>query len=562
MPMRTQRMYFSGPAALAVMTGLCLLFVCLCSGSPARAAHSSWLIQEDAFVRSAHAELDCVQCHESIGADDHPSAEALFQEKSTAFSLESCLGCHPDVEEELAAGTHAGKPVPPDADMKDCVSCHDPHTVGFAAGQPETERPAAELSEESRQCLSCHAGKNVTDTATPKLCLTCHEQGTAVTHTSLSCLSCHTTAASFPHTDMPDVNCLSCHVRHTESSIHDAHTRLSCTSCHSAGVQPVAKAGQVNAVTVSQESVHTLHLPAGTASCVRCHDASARPGGAVLAAESILPPKGVLCAGCHAATLTVPDTPSQIGLGVFVLGFAGLAILWLSAGRGACAAAGPAAPAAQGAHTESACRRIATLCADIFLQARLWRENRLRWFIHALIFFPFVIRAGWGLAASLGAWLAPASSWPWHLLAKDWPATALVNDICGLLLLAGLVLAMWQQAVRQRTLPANAPKAEWSVLILLTVLTLTGFVLEGARIALDMLALQAADTGWAFAGMLFAKFFLPLGAERLAGMYGSLWTVHAAVTALTVACIPFTRLRHIVTTPLFLLVQALRGHRG
>lgn len=485
--------------------------------------------------------------------------DALFLDKSAAFSLEVCLACHAEVEEELAEGTHAGKPVPAGADMQQCVSCHDPHTAGTAA-----DRPASALSDESRQCLSCHAVNAVMKTASPALCLTCHDMGSNVTHSTLSCLSCHVTAASFPHTDMEKVDCLNCHVRHTESSIHDAHTRLSCISCHSAGVQPVAARGRVDAVTVSAESVHNFTLEEGTASCVRCHDASARPGGAVLAADSILPPKGVLCAGCHAATLTVPDTPSQFGLGIFLLGAAGLVILWC-AGLASLRSTGSSTAAPHAAHAAQPCgwgRRIAGLCADIFLQARLWRESRLRWLIHALIFFPFVIRAGWGLAASLGAWLAPDATWPWHLLAKDWPATALVNDICGLMLLTGLGLAMWQQAVRQRTLPANAPRAEWCVLILLTVLTLTGFILEGARIALDMLALQAADTGWAVAGMLFAQLFLPLGAERLAGIYANLWTVHALATALTVACIPFTRLRHIFTTPLFLLVQAIRGRHG
>lgn len=555
--MRKQRTQIFGQASMAAVTVLCLLLCCLAKAAPARAG-TSWLIDEAGFARSAHADLGCAACHEGIDMDEHPAMDGVFKEKATAYSLETCLSCHADVEEERAQGMHAGKPIPAGADMENCVSCHNPHVSGSSG-----EREAVELSEETLACLSCHAKGAVVGKTSPALCLSCHEMGEA-THKTVSCLSCHVNAAAYPHS-MDEVNCLSCHVRHTESQIHDAHTRVSCQSCHSAGVNPVADRGKVGFAVVNADLVHKLDLPAGTESCARCHTSETPAGTTKIAADSVLPPKGVLCAACHAATLTLPDTPSRIGFGVLVLGLAGLVILWFSsAGLGSSAA--KASGDAQAGHAGHEQRvSWASVLADIFLQARLWRESKLRWLTHALIFFPFVIRAGLGLAASLGAWLAPGSEWPWQLLAKDWPAVALVNDVCGVLLLAGIVLAMVRHASEarkpERAAIAHMPKSDWLVLILLLVLTLSGFVLEGARIALDILALGATDTGLAPAGMLLAQFFLPLGADSLAALYGKLWYVHAIATAAIVACIPFTRLRHIFTAPFFILVQALQSRR-
>ena len=566
--MRTQRHIFSDPACLAVLTGLFLVLACLSLSAPVQAQAqdqtraTSWLIDEERFARSAHADLGCPVCHEAMTTEEHPLPDGVFKEGPTPFDPTTCFSCHGDVEEELAQGLHAGKPVPAGASMDRCAACHDPHGPDKAAGKG-AEAQARELGEDSLTCLSCHGTKAATTSVQPRLCLACHETGSTPTHQTTACLTCHTDAAAYPHTPQEKVNCLSCHVRHTERVIHDAHAKVSCTSCHSAGMQPVAANGQVIATAVNADLVHTFDLPAGTASCVRCH--TEEPKGAVLAASSVLPPKSVLCAACHAATFTVKDTPSQAGLGVFLLGFAGLALIWLWTVRPFAAGSArhsdstdSAAATTQAQHGPRGLKLVAQVLGDIVLQARLWRENRLRWVIHALIFFPFVVRAGYGLIASLGAWLAPKAAWPWLMLDKDWPLTALVNDTFGLLLLAGLVLALWQEYHRSRApRPANAPKPEWLVLILLLALTLTGFVLEGARIALDMLAL-GSDAGSSFAGALLAQLFLPLGAESLASLYGTLWYLHVIVTAVTVACIPFTRLRHVVTAPIFLIVQALQ----
>ena len=511
---------------------------------------------------------NCVTCHNPhyvLG----PDARAKGLRPASDMS-NSCSVCH-------KAQTGLPKPA---ADVAACLSCH-----GLKTGRAMAAAPATFSKGKQPQgpvmCLACHgpdASAAAPGTAAPRISA---EGLKSMTHGDMNCLTCHKDAARYPHNRQERVNCLTCHTRHDEKTIHDAHSNVSCGACHLSGVTPVLKNGMVDfAVNAGPLNVHSMTLASGTASCVRCHSAAPAGGmaggngdggsangfagnGKVGAANAILPPKSVLCMGCHAATFSVQDTPSQIGLGIFALAFAGLGLFWLSCAnlgdgspqKGHAAAAGQShgCPAPRH-HAASECR-WAALCCDVFLQRRLYRESPMRWAVHALIFFPFLFRFVWGLLGLSGSLLSPASQWPWLLLDKNWGFGAMLFDISGLALLLGLLLAaaLWR---REKSLAANTPRHDWAALYLLLGITLTGFVLEGMRIAL---AGMPEGSGYAFAGYALAQAFAPLGQAGLARIYGWGWYAHAALTALTVAYIPFSQLRHMVTAPLFLLVQTLRG---
>lgn len=526
---------------------------------------------------------NCVTCH-----NPHyvlaPEARAKGLRPVGDMS-QSCGVCH-------KAQTDLPKPAP---DVAACLSCHGLKTgKGIAAGVSasrsqggSTAAPVAFNKGKEPQgpamCLSCHGPESSAAAPAAAMPRISAEGMKSMTHGDMNCLTCHKDAARYPHNRQERVNCLTCHTRHDEKTIHDAHSNVSCGACHLSGVTPVLKDGKVDYVINSGPlNVHSMSLASGAASCVRCHSAapvstmseSADSGGStsgfagngkVGAANAILPPKSVLCMGCHAATFSVQDTSSQIGLGVFVLVFAGLGLFWLSSanlGKGS-----PQKPHAADAATgqshgcpaphqhADAENRWAALCCDVFLQRRLYRESPLRWTVHALIFFPFLFRFVWGLLGLTGSLLSPAQEWPWLLLDKNWGIGAFLFDLSGLALLMGLLLAavLWR---REKSAAANAPRHDWPALYLLLGITLTGFVLEGMRIALTGMP---EGSGYAFAGHVLALGLAPLGQATLARIYGWGWYVHAVLTALTVAYIPFSQLRHMFTAPLFLLVQTIRG---
>ena len=651
-------------AVAACMIAAC--FVLLAAVLPAHAAASqqnsaprpdrTWFIDETGFHASAHANMSCADCHAEQADHQHPRADKLNKPASTAFDRETCLQCHGDVEDNLAKGTHGGKPVMKTQDYNKCVTCHNPHYVLAPEARAKGLCPVGDMSQscgvchkaqtdlpkpapDVAACLSCHGLKTgkgmlpvggtsdglaagVTVSAArpqggsttasvafnkgkepqgPVMCLSCHgpesssaalaaamprisaEGMKSVTHGDMNCLTCHRDAARYPHNRQERVNCLTCHTKHDEKTIHDAHSSVSCGACHLSGVTPVLKGGRVDyAVNPGPLNVHSMTLASGTASCVRCHSAAPAAtvagsadlsgsikgfagNGKVGAANAILPPKSVLCMGCHAATFSVQDTPGQIGLGVFGLVLVGMGLFWFSCanlGKGspqkpqaADAATGQShgCPAPhQHANTEN---RWAALCCDVFLQRRLYRESPMRWAVHALIFFPFLFRFVWGLLGLTGSILSPAQEWPWLLLDKNWDLGAFLFDLSGLALLLGLLLAavLWR---REKSAAANAPRHDWLALYLLLGITLTGFVLEGMRIALTGMP---EGSSYAFAGYILAQCFAPLGQAALAHIYGWGWYAHAVLTALTVAYIPFSQLRHMFTAPLFLLVQIIRG---
>ena len=541
---------------------------------------------------------NCVTCH-----NPHyvlaPEARAKGLRPVGDMS-QSCGACH-------KAQTGLPKPAP---DVAACLSCHGlktgkgmlpdvvmPAGAGVSATRPQGGSPAAPVafnrgkeSQGPAMCLSCHgpeSGSAAPAAAMPRISA---EGMKSMTHGDMNCLTCHKDAARYPHNRQERVNCLTCHTRHDEKKIHDAHSNVSCGACHLSGVTPVLKDGKVDYVINSGPlNVHSMTLASGTASCLRCHSDSPAAAGAatgatamkvsglggttsgfagngkVGAANAILPPKSVLCMGCHAATFSVQDTPGQIGLGVFVLVFAGLGLFWFSSanlGKGA-----PQKATTEDATTgQSHCcptahphvnaeNRWVALCCDVFVQRRLYRESPMRWAVHALVFFPFLFRFVWGLLGLTGSLLSPAQEWPWLLLDKNWGAGAFLFDLSGLALLLGLLMAavLWR---REKNTVANAPRHDWLALYLLLGITLTGFMLEGMRIALTGMP---EGSGYAFAGHALALAFAPLGQATLARIYGWGWYVHAVLTALTVAYIPFSQLRHMFTAPLFLLVQTIRG---
>lgn len=81
--------------------------------------------------------------------------------------------------------------------------------------------------------------------------------------------------------------------------------------------------------------------------------------------------------------------------------------------------------------------------------------------------------------------------------------------------------------------------------LLMTILV-TGFVIEGARMAVTELGTELA--WWSPIGLLFAKMMAGLGESSLRTLHVGLWWFHLLLALAFIALIPFTKLRHILTT--------------
>ena len=114
------------------------------------------------YERTAHAEVGCPSCHESV-SEDHP-------DDGVRPSRAKCGECHDEVEAEYAESIHA--------DNATCTDCHNPHEV-----QPVGQVSGAEMN---RTCMECHEEDDV---------VASHEawlSQTTLHIRALPCITCHT----------------------------------------------------------------------------------------------------------------------------------------------------------------------------------------------------------------------------------------------------------------------------------------------------------------------------------------------------------------------------------
>ncbi|MDT8421816.1 MAG: heterodisulfide reductase-related iron-sulfur binding cluster [Desulfuromonadales bacterium] len=122
---------------------------------------------------------------------------------------------------------------------------------------------------------------------------------------------------------------------------------------------------------------------------------------------------------------------------------------------------------------------------------------------------------------------------------------SLVLDLAGLvaiIMLAGL--AARRYLVRAKELKTGVDDAVMHALLL--AILVGGFVIEGARMAVTELGTPLA--AWSPVGLLFAKALAPLGEETLLSLHQYNWWLHLALVLAFIVLIPFTKLRHILTT--------------
>ncbi|MEW6265972.1 MAG: respiratory nitrate reductase subunit gamma [Thermodesulfobacteriota bacterium] len=553
-------------------------------------APAEWFLNAESFHASVHGQLACSDCHQGLDKARHPDPALVNRRPADFFNPDQCAGCHDSLETYLAQGVHGQVQVKTRQDIENCLKCHHPHDQQPVGGKavrydpklPPARRCAAchELRTSlpvpavaERECYSCHAvepGKTkATEDAVFKLCFHCHaapglppapwfnlEAFRQTPHGRSDCLNCHPGSARFVHKTGTAARCLNCHRRHDEKKARDAHLTVQCQACHMVGVKPARRDGFITAQAVrtagEPSRVHDLADLKDESACRRCHN----PGNNLGASAAIPPAKGILCLACHTATLSLADPITIIALVLFL---AGLANAVLILGSGAASDSTRNNHPGQGGTSRghAAWKRLAaTLFLDVLLQARLFKRSVGRWLVHGLIFFPLVFRFVWGTAGLVASNWFP--EWPgaWVLVDKNHPATAFLFDLSGLLMLLGAVLMMARK-IRERSIqPPGLSSRELLDLGLLEMVLLSGFLVEGLRLAMTGAVDGAA---FSFTGSLIGALFSD--AAWLTGAYAWFWYGHAILYGIFVAYLPFSRLLHLILAPAALLLASAPPRR-
>ena len=391
------------------------------------------------------------------------------------------------------------------------------------------------------------AQTNAGDGYTNSQCAECHEEmaddHAASVHKDVQCLECHAQAVEENHEALAAVNCRQCHAPHDEKVIHDAHTRVTCKACHQKDGIPVAEpvTGLVifsgNILSGRKLLPHQMVAERGDSLCQKCHF----KGNALGASSLILPAKSILCMPCHAATFSIGDRITLLSLLVFVVGMCGVCVICFSGDIGRVSG-----HKFRGGFSDLMVKMV----TDVFFLRRLFRLSPARWLIHALIYYPILIRLAFGMTALGLSLILPDTDLARAMLDKNNPLRGMLFDLTGLMIFTGVAAALFRPKEDLQTI-ANLPKPGRTMTMLLWLIVLVGFILESLRIAM---------TGWpsgaqyAFIG--YGLSLLLKSVQEITTIYGYVWYVHAILTGVFIALIPFTRMLHIITAPVVLMADA------
>jgi len=118
---------------------------------------------------------------------------------------------------------------------------------------------------------------------------------------------------------------------------------------------------------------------------------------------------------------------------------------------------------------------------------------------------------------------------------------SLILDGFGVLFIVGIVFALIRRyVIRPERL--NAILDDAVILPLLLIIGITGFLIEGARIA----ATQPEWASWSPVGNWLAQFFT---AESAPGIHNLLWWGHLLLSFAGIAYVPFSKLFHVLVSP-------------
>ena len=138
-------------------------------------------------------------------------------------------------------------------------------------------------------------------------------------------------------------------------------------------------------------------------------------------------------------------------------------------------------------------------------------------------------------------------------------STSLVLDVLGLLVILGLGMAIYRRYIARPARLQNQPVKSLSVddayvLIMLTLIVLSGYLVEGLRIAV----MRPAWADWSPVGKLIAAAFTATGDPTNRTLHLTIWIFHVLVAFGFIASVPFTKLFHIFAVPVNIYFRSMQ----
>jgi len=190
-------------------------------------------------------------------------------------------------------------------------------------------------------------------------------------------------------------------------------------------------------------------------------------------------------------------------------------------------------------------KRILLVVKDGFVYVRLYLLEGKIGIMHILILWGFIV-------LTIGTIVLTIAD---HITSSFFRGTFYLlheafMDAAGIALAAGILIAI----VNRYVLKPSRFEKKWeharddgAVLLLLLLITILGFLVEALRIA------SGSPAYTAYIGYLISR-FLPFDLQ----LYRWLWSIHSLLALLFIALIPYTKLAHVIASPLNILTRSER----
>jgi Fe-S oxidoreductase/nitrate reductase gamma subunit len=190
--------------------------------------------------------------------------------------------------------------------------------------------------------------------------------------------------------------------------------------------------------------------------------------------------------------------------------------------------------------------RVKRMLSEVFSQSKIFRVTDGGIF-HSILFWSFLILfAGTMLVMFQADFFTPVLQV--NLLSGEfYKIYSLLLDLAGILavlMLAGLFIRRF--IIQPKGL--EIVKDDYIVLQLLFAILISGFLIEGARMAATELQQNPGLARFSPGGLLVGQLFTTMNAGTLLVTHKILWWLHFALVLGFFCAIPYTKLRHIFTT--------------
>ena len=166
---------------------------------------------------------------------------------------------------------------------------------------------------------------------------------------------------------------------------------------------------------------------------------------------------------------------------------------------------------------------------------RIFKSDFIAGFMHLFIMWGFI-----GLF--LGTVLSTTDYWIIHFLYGN---TYLIYSFCleifGLMLIAGLLIALVRRYIARVSRLDNQGQDLW-ILVLLLACVLTGFMVEALRLSVN----RPEWESWSFAGGILSSL---ISGNRAETLYPFVWWIHSLASLFLISYLPFSKLFHSLAGP-------------